>query len=117
MQTLIYIGRRLLLLIPQVFVISVVTFVLVRMLPGAPARLELGPLAPQEGVDMLRRQLRLDEGLPQQYIAYLTRLSHGDFGRSWVNSSAVADDLIARVPATIELIVSGMLIVFLVMVP
>jgi ABC-type dipeptide/oligopeptide/nickel transport system permease component len=117
MKTLIYIGRRLLLLIPQIFVISVVTFVLVRMLPGDPARLELGPLAPQEGVDMLRRQLRLDEGLPQQYIAYLTRLSHGDFGRSWVNSSAVADDLIARVPATIELIVSGMLIVFLVMVP
>jgi peptide/nickel transport system permease protein len=117
MRTAWYIGRRLLLLIPQIFVISIVTFVLVRMLPGDPARLELGPLAPQDGVDLLRRQLRLDEGLPQQYLAYLTRLSHGDFGRSWVNSSEVAQDLIVRVPATLELILSGMLIVFLVMVP
>jgi len=117
MRTLKYIGRRLILLVPQLFVISLITFVLVRMLPGDPARLELGPLAPQAGVDMLRRQLRLDEPLPQQYIAYLERLLHGDFGRSWVNSSEVSQDLLLRVPATLELITAGMLLVFLVMVP
>ncbi len=117
MRTLKYVARRLLLLIPQLFVISVITFVLVRMLPGDPARLELGPLAPQAGVDMLRRQLRLDEPLPQQYVAYLERLLHGDFGRSWVNASEVSQDLLVRVPATLELITAGMLLVFLVMVP
>ena len=48
MRTLKYIGRRLLVLVPQLFLISIITFTLVRMLPGDPARLELGPLAPEE---------------------------------------------------------------------
>jgi ABC-type dipeptide/oligopeptide/nickel transport system permease component len=117
MRTLKYIGRRLLILVPQLFLISIITFTLVRMLPGDPARLELGPLAPQEGVELLRHQLRLDEPLPQQYIAYLERLLQGDFGRSWVNSSSVAQDLLVRAPATLELITAGMLIVLVVMVP
>ena len=117
MRTLKYIGRRLLVLVPQLFLISIITFTLVRMLPGDPARLELGPLAPEEGVELLRHQLRLDKPLPQQYIAYLQRLLQGDFGRSWVNSSSVAQDLLVRAPATLELITAGMLIVLLVMVP
>ena len=117
MRTLKYIGRRLLVLIPQLFLISVITFSLVRMLPGDPARLELGPLAPQEGVELLRHQLRLDKPVPEQYVAYLERLFQGDFGRSWVNSSSVAHDLLVRAPATLELIIAGMLIVFVVMVP
>jgi ABC-type dipeptide/oligopeptide/nickel transport system permease component len=116
-QTLRYIGRRLLILVPQLFLISIVTFTLVRMLPGDPARLELGPLAPEEGVELLRQQLRLDKPLPEQYIAYLQRLLQGDFGRSWVNSSSVAQDLLVRAPATLELITAGMLIVLVVMVP
>ncbi len=111
MRTLKYIGRRLLVLVPQLFLISIITFTLVRMLPGDPARLELGPLAPEEGVELLRHQLRLDKPLPQQYIAYLQRLLQGDFGRSWVNSSSVAQDLLVRAPATLELITAGMLIV------
>src|ERR1700757_2020333 len=117
MRMLKYIGRRLLLLVPQLLAISIITFALVRMLPGDPARLELGPLAPQAGVDLLRHQLRLDRPLPEQYIVYLQRLLQGDFGRSWVNSSSVAQDLLIRAPATLELITAGMLIVMVVMVP
>src|SRR3984885_8948978 len=117
MRTLKYIGRRLLVLVPQLFLISIITFALVRMLPGDPARLELGPLAPEEGVELLRHQLSLDKPLPQQYIAYLQRLLQGDLGRSWVNSSSVAQDLLVRAPATLELITAGMLIVLVVMVP
>src|ERR1700729_3378416 len=117
MRTLKYIGRRLLVLVPQLFLISIITFTLVRMLPGDPARLELGPLAPQEGVELLRYQLRLDKPLPEQYFAYLQRLLQGDFGRAWVNSSSVAQDLLVRAPATLELITAGMLIVLVVMVP
>jgi peptide/nickel transport system permease protein len=90
---------------------------LIRFLPGDPARLELGPLAPQEGVDQLRRQLRLDRPLPDQYVAYVERMWHGDFGRSWVNSSDVYDDLRSRFPATLELILAGMLLVALVLLP
>src|SRR6202008_59768 len=102
-----YVSRRLLILIPQLFLISIITFILVRMLPGDPARLELGPLAPEEGVEVLRQQLRLDKPLPEQYVAYLQRLLQGDFGRSWVNSSSVAQDLLVRAPATLELMTAG----------
>src|SRR6201987_4823320 len=117
METLKYIGRRLLILGPQLCLISIITFTIVRMLPGAPARLELGRLEPEEGVELLRHQLRLDQPLPQQYIAYLQRLVQGDLGRSWVNSSSVAEDLLVRAPATLELITAGMLIVLVVIVP
>lgn len=112
-----YILRRLALAIPQMFLISVVTFGLIRMLPGDPARLQLGPLAPDEGVAELRQQLRLDESVPNQYLAYLDRLFHGDFGRSWVNHTNVSSDLVDRIPATLELMALGMLLVFVVMVP
>jgi peptide/nickel transport system permease protein len=113
----LYIGRRLALLVPQLFLISIVTFVLIRMLPGDPARLQLGPLAPQAGVDALRRELKLDQSLPVQYWAYLDRLLHGDFGRSWVNQSNVATDLGQRIPATLELIVYGLVVVLVFLVP
>jgi peptide/nickel transport system permease protein len=82
MSTTRYILRRLIIVIPQMALISVITFVLIRMLPGDPARLELGPLAPQEGVDALREELRLDESIPSQYAAYVERLLNGDLGRS-----------------------------------
>src|ERR1700730_11442268 len=116
MRTHKYIGRRVLILVPQLFLISIITFTLVRMLPGDPARLELGPLAPEEGVDLLRHHLRLANPAPQQYLDYVQRLLEGDFGRSWVNSSSVAQDLLARAPATLELITAGMLIVLVVIV-
>ena len=117
MQIGLYVGRRLLLLVPQLFLISIVTFGLIRLLPGDPARLQLGPLAPQAGVDALRTQLRLDQPLPQQYIAYIERLSRGDFGRSCHNQSSVASDLAQRIPATLELIGLGLLVVLVVHLP
>src|SRR5262245_7964496 len=100
MQIAGYALRRLAMLPLQLLLISVVTFAMVRALPGDPARLELGPLASNESVANLRKALRLDESFFQQYATYLSRLAHGDFGHSWVNGSAVAQDLSARLPAT-----------------
>lgn len=117
MKTARYVLRRLIIVIPQMFLISVLTFILIRMLPGDPARLELGPLAPDEGVQALREQLRLDESVPSQYIAYLERLFSGDLGRSWSNGTQVADDLANRVPATLELIGLALLVVLVVLLP
>lgn len=99
------------------FLISVVTFTLIRMLPGDPARLQLGPLASDEAVQNLRHQMRLDEPLPVQYLAYLERLTHGDFGRSWTNNTEVANDLVRRLPATLELITLGLLVIIIVLIP
>ncbi len=112
-----YILRRVLLLVPQLFLISIVTFILVRLLPGDPARLQLGPLASPQGVEQLRKELRLNEPLPQQYIAYVQHLFHGDLGRSWVNGTDVLSDIGQRVPATLELIMLGVLVIIMVLVP
>ena len=60
-----YIGRRILFLVPQVLLISFITFALVRLLPGDPARFQLGPLAPEEAVEAPRRKLHLDLSIPQ----------------------------------------------------
>jgi len=117
MRTLRYVARRFLVVVPQMLLIALITFVLIRMLPGDPARLELGPLASQEAVDRRRAELRLDDSIPAQFIAYLRRVLHGDFGTSWVNGSQTRDDLAQRVPATLELIGFGLIVVFTVFVP
>lgn len=117
MRILRYTGRRFLIAVPQMLFISLVTFILIRMLPGDPARLELGPLSSQEAVDRRRSQLRLDESIPVQYFAYIRRVLSGDFGTSWVNGSQVRDDLARRVPATLELISIGLLVVIVVFIP
>src|SRR5713226_2278262 len=89
----LYIGRRVLFLVPQVFLISFITFALVRLLPGDPARFQLGPLAPEQAVEALRRKLRLDLSIPQQYGIWLQHALHGDFGSSWSQGTDVGEDL------------------------
>ncbi len=117
MKTFIYIARRLLLAIPQMFLISIVTFTLIRMLPGDPARLQLGPLVSDETVLKLRHEMRLDEPLPVQYFAYIEKLIRGDLGRSWTNNTYVLDDIIKRLPSTLELLTLGLLVILLVLIP
>lgn len=113
----IYVARRLLLAIPQMLLISVVTFALIRMLPGDPARLQLGPNASEAGVEALRMKMHLTGSLPEQYAYYLSGILNGDLGRSWTRGTSVLDDLASRLPATLELITFGMLFILLVLLP
>ena len=112
-----YLGLRFLFLIPQIVLISFVTFVLVRMLPGNPARMSLGPLAPESAVEALRSKWLLDRPIFEQYTAWLEKAFSGDLGESWVNNTYVLDDLIQRIPVTIEIIVLALIMVFLFLVP
>ena len=113
----LYIGRRVALLVPQIALISFITFALVRLLPGDPARLALGPLAPDAAVAALRAKMHLDLPIPQQYLQWLAAALSGDFGSSWVNNTRVGDDLLHRIPVTLELIVLSLLAVALILVP
>ena len=112
-----YLGLRSLFLIPQIVLISFITFVLVRMLPGNPARMSLGPLAPESAVEALREKWLLDRPIFEQYGAWLEKAFTGDLGESWVNNTYVLDDLIQRIPVTIEIIVLALIMVFLFLVP
>jgi peptide/nickel transport system permease protein len=103
-RLLSYILRRVLALIPQLLAISFVTFVIARMLPGDPVALILGPMSTAEARANLAAEMHLDQPFLVQYFYYLRDLAHGDLGRAWTTSNSVLSDLLARFPATLELI-------------
>ena len=100
-----FILRRLLLSIFVLLGLSIVIFIIARVVPGDPARLALGPRAPEEVVEQLRKELHMDKSLPEQYWIWLTNaLLHGDLGKSLVSKRPVMEDVKEYLPATLELV-------------
>ncbi len=112
-----YIGRRLLFIAPQLLGIVLVSFLLVKSIPGDPAVLMLGPTATPEAIAALHTRLGLDHSLAVQFWIYLRDLAHGDLGTSWQTTRPVLEDLLQRFPATLELVTLGLLVAVLVGVP
>ncbi|HXX39144.1 MAG TPA: ABC transporter permease [bacterium] len=104
MRFLRYAARRFLFLIPQLFVVSVIVFFLVRLLPGDPAYLMAGQFATKDQIDQIRTTMGLDKPLYEQYALYVQHVLRGDFGMSWRSSHPVIDDIKQRFPATMELV-------------
>jgi glutathione transport system permease protein len=77
-----YIARRLLGLLPTLFIVGILVFLFVHLLPGDPARLAAGPDANQETVELVRKDLGLDRPLPQQFARFVTGVLQWDFGKS-----------------------------------
>ncbi len=95
---------RLALIVPQMFGVTLVAFLLIRLLPGDPARLILGNFATEESIALYRQKLGLDQGVWTQFWIYLGNVLHGDLGTSPFTSKPILDDLADRAPATLELI-------------
>jgi ABC-type dipeptide/oligopeptide/nickel transport system permease component len=87
-----------------------VSFLLVKSIPGDPAVLMLGPTATPDAIASLRTQMGLDQPLYMQFILYVTHLLHGDLGTSWQTTRPVLDDLIQRFPATLELVTYSLIL-------
>jgi peptide/nickel transport system permease protein len=85
-----------------------ITFAIVFVVPGDPARVVAGPRADAATIASVRHELGLDRSLPAQYGRYLWRLAHGDLGRSYANRQPVATTLARRLPATATLAVAGL---------
>lgn len=98
-----YASRRLAQTVPTLLVISVLTFLLVRLIPGDPATLIAGEESTPEVLAGLRERLGLDRPLTEQYLIYLGDVVRADLGRSIRSKQPVADELAARIPATLEL--------------
>ncbi len=90
--------------------ISILIFVIARVLPGDPARLALGPRAPEDVVEQYRQMLHLKEPLYVQYFVWLTDVFHGRLGISLVTFRDVTTDIIEFLPATVELIIFALVI-------
>jgi ABC-type dipeptide/oligopeptide/nickel transport system permease component len=108
-----FVLRRVLVAIPTLWVAVTLVFFLFRLIPGDPAQLIAGELAPQQVVDNIRHQMGYDQPLPLQYLHYLTGLAQGDLGISKVYQQNAAAQLVQRAPATFELAVVAMLLAIL----
>jgi peptide/nickel transport system permease protein len=103
-----YIARRLVAAVPTLLGVSLVVFMMVRLLPGDPARLVAGLLASEADVEQIRHQLGLDEPALAQYAAFLARLVHFDLGTSARTGQPVLSEVLARLPGTVELAATSM---------
>jgi len=110
MRVLTYLAHRLLFIIPQLLGIILVSFLLVKSVPGDPAVLMLGPTATPAAIANLRGALGLDQPLYVQFFIYVKNLLHGDLGTSWQTTRPVLDDLVQRFPATLELVTLSLLV-------
>jgi peptide/nickel transport system permease protein len=109
--------RRLLLLVPILFGLSVLVFVWIRALPGSPAESLLGERADAQSIAQIRDQLGLDDPIYVQYWRYVQTLYHGDLGTSIASRRAVTDEIKERFPATIELSVAAGIFALLIGIP
>lgn len=96
---------------------TLAVFLLLHIVPGDPAETMLGETATPEAVASLRRSLGLDRPLHMQYFSYLLRLTHGDLGLSIRARRPVLDVIMERVPATVELTVTAVLLALSVGIP
>jgi peptide/nickel transport system permease protein len=112
-----YIIRRLLLLVPVVLFVSFITFMLIHLVPGDPARVLLGEDSTPEALAALRQQLGLDRPLYEQYALWLNQAVHGNLGESIQLHEPVLQAILERLPVTIELGVAALLFSLVLAVP
>ncbi|MDR7545161.1 MAG: ABC transporter permease [Armatimonadota bacterium] len=112
-----YLARRLFLLVPTLFGVTLATFLMLRLTPGDPVQIMLGEFASRERVLELRRELGLDRPLVVQYLRFAERVVRGDLGTSIRSRRAVSDEIRDRLPATVTLTLAAMTLAVSVGVP
>ncbi len=111
------IGQRCGQALPALVGIIIVTFILTRALPGDPAVYFAGPAADANSIAQIRKSLGLDRSLPEQFFFYIRQLLAGDLGQSISTGRPVSTELIARLPASIELTLAALVVSALVAIP
>jgi peptide/nickel transport system permease protein len=115
---LLAIFKRILFVLPVVWAVVSLVFLLIHLVPGDPVRNALGDNATQAQVNALKQKLGLDLPLTQQYVHYWRGALQGDLGVSLANpNDKVLDRILLRYPATLELALSGLFVALLIAVP
>ena len=109
--------RRLLLLIPVLWGVATLVFLLLHFIPGDPVDLMLGDSALGTDRETLRDQLGLNDPLIVQYLRYFGDLLLGDWGTSLFSKKPVFEEIMERVPASMELMLGAMVVTILVAMP
>ena len=109
MNIYIYLLRRVLLVFPVLIGLSLITFSISRLVPGDPVGLAAGPQSTPAIRERMAAEFGLDRPIPEQYINYMSGVLKGNLGRSLYTKRDVVDELIARVPATLELTLAAII--------
>lgn len=112
-----YLARRILQAIVVVILVTIIVFVLLRLLPGGPARAILGQQATAAQVKAFNHQQGFDRPLALQYLDYLGRLLHGDLGYSYKLNQSVTSLLAQRLPKTLLLTILSTGVALLIALP
>lgn len=110
MRMLRFILRRLLFIVPVLLGSIFIAFLLTRVVPGNPIERVAGPYASDEKVAELKAAAGLDDPIPIQFVHYIGQLLQGDMGDSYQTNQPVTKDLGERLPASLELVLYGMLL-------
>ncbi len=98
-----YIVKRFLISVPTLLLVVTLVFLAFQLIPGDPARMYVGVDASQEAVEQVRHDLGLDRPVLTQYVTYMSRLAHGDLGKSIYTRRPVVSELAPRFWNTLEL--------------
>jgi peptide/nickel transport system permease protein len=109
--------KRLLAALPNLAGVIVVTFLLTRAIPGDPAAYFAGASASTEAVEQIRQQLGLDKPLIEQFFRYVAALARGDLGLSLTTGQPVLQELLMRLPASLELVLLALLLACAIAIP
>ena len=117
MQILLALAKRLVFVLPVIWAVVTLVFLLIHLVPGDPVRNALGENATEEQVLELKQKLGLDQPLTKQYINYWKGIVQGSLGTSLISGEDVLEKILGRYPATIELAVAGLIVAILIAVP
>jgi peptide/nickel transport system permease protein len=112
-----YVAGRVLAMVPVLFGVSIVVFLLIRLIPGNPAVAILGERATPELVERVKNQLGLDLPIWRQYLHFLGNASRRDFGPSYFYKQEVSTLALERIPITLTLVAYAMVIGLVIAVP
>lgn len=112
-----YIVRRLVQVIPVLILVSIIVFVMIRLIPGDPAIVLLGTDVTPEQIDAERVKMGLDQPIYVQYVIWAGNMIRGDFGNSFINNYPVSQLILKKFPATLELSLAALLVAMLLSLP
>ena len=116
-MTVLYLLRRLGASFVILVGVTLVTFCLTFLIPADPAAMLAGRNSTPQTRELIRVQLGLDKPLPAQYASYITRLAHGDLGKSYARKSEVGDLIASRLPATLLLMLGAIIAELMIGIP
>ena len=112
-----YIIHRLLILIPVLFIVTILASLLIYFTPGDPVRVMLGLRANEEAVARIRAELGLDRPVYIRYLKWLSMIVRGNLGRSLQRNEDILEMILARLPATLELNIFAIIVSLILAIP